>query len=262
MSEFSQFLRNYLDEIAIKSVSLPDQLSQKEIAIVIAAYKEKDNIASVLESLNHLLVNLGFNVIVVVDGDDDSTGETAKSFGAIVAVNPFNRGQGAALRVGYQLAEKIGARIIVTLDADGQSDPLEIPGLIRLLKEQQADIVIGSRRRGSWEKTSFLRFIGIYFFAVVISFLIGQPITDPANPLRAFKVDVITKLNLTQDQYQAPEVIIKTKLLGYKIIEAPVKNLHRKEGRSKKPNGILYGFNFTKSIITSYLEAKALRKSS
>ena len=96
------------------------------VAIVIAAYNEADVIGQVIEALPAEICGLKTVAVVVSDGSKDKTAGVAKTHGALVADVPVNRGQGAALRLGYRLAREGGARYIVTTDADGQYNPAEM----------------------------------------------------------------------------------------------------------------------------------------
>src|SRR6202030_1890287 len=109
----------------------------------------------------------------------------AAEAGAIVADVPVNRGQGAALRLGYRIAREGGARYIVTTDADGQYNPLEIESLLDPVLAGGADFVTGSGRLGRAESRDPIRGAGVRFFALLVSALTGQRISDTTFGLRA-----------------------------------------------------------------------------
>lgn len=81
--------------------------------------------------------------------------------GAIVAEAPVNRGQGAALRLGYRIALERGARYIVTTDADGQYSPLDVAAVLAPVVADRADFVTGSRRLGGELTADPLRSVGV-----------------------------------------------------------------------------------------------------
>ena len=113
-----------VDRVAIDElIDAQGPLEIAPVAIVIAAYKERDNIAQVIEGMPKEVCGLQASLIVVVDGEDDGTGAVVREAGHYACVAPVNRGQGAALRLGYRIARENGARFIVTSDADGQTDP-------------------------------------------------------------------------------------------------------------------------------------------
>jgi hypothetical protein len=95
--------------------------------------------------------------------DVDATAKEADEAGAVVCDVEVNRGQGAALRLGYRIAREGGAAYIVTTDADGQYDPAEIPSLLRPIIDGDADFVTGSRRMGSEETRDPIRKAGVRF---------------------------------------------------------------------------------------------------
>ena len=118
------------------------------VAIVIAAFNEADVIGRVIEALPATICGLETAVVVVSDGSKDKTAEEARTQGALVCDVPVNRGQGAALRLGYRLAREGGADYIVTTDADGQYNPAEMERVLAPVVAGEADFVTGSRKLG------------------------------------------------------------------------------------------------------------------
>src|SRR5205807_9270034 len=117
---------------------------------------------------------------VVVDGSSDATAERAAQGGALVCDVPVNRGQGAALRLGYWLARARGAQVIATIDADGQYEPAELARVIEPILAGRADFVSGSRRLGTELTTDPVRHLGVLVFGALISLMVRHRITDPA----------------------------------------------------------------------------------
>src|SRR2546430_445641 len=138
------------------------------VAIVIAAYNEEGGIGPDISALPAVACGLETAVIVVADGCADGTVAEARDHGALVCDVPVNRGQGAALRLGYRIAREGGARYIVTTDADGQYNPAEIDTLLAPVVAGQADFVTGSRTLGSQETNDPVRRLGTWVFAVTI----------------------------------------------------------------------------------------------
>ena len=223
------------------------------LTVVIAAYDEEGSIGSVLARVPDVVCGLPTSVLVVADGCTDDTAGVARSTGAVVCATSANRGQGAALRLGYRLAREGGASIVATLDADGQYDPAELELVVRPIVDGTADFVTGSRRLGDDHGARRLRATGVVLFARVISLLGGQPITDPANGLRAMRAEVTGTVSLRQPQYQAAELILGAALRGYRIGEVPTTMSPRTSGRTKKGPDLLYGIRFARVIITTWL---------
>ena len=107
--------------------------------------------AMLRQSLGSALGQTGVELeaIVVDEGSSDDTAEVARDAGAAAVHLPLNRGQGAALRTGYRLALATGARLVVTMDADGQHEPSELPRLVQPIVDGRADVVNGSRVLGA-----------------------------------------------------------------------------------------------------------------
>ncbi|HJO90385.1 MAG TPA: DUF2304 family protein, partial [Anaerolineales bacterium] len=115
------------------------------IAVVIPAYNEEGVIAKVLDRVPKQVLGMSIRSIVIIDGASDRTGDVVQSQGGLAVFHVVNRGQGDALRTGFEIACREGAEIVVTMDADGQHRPEEIERLISPILEGQADYVMGSR---------------------------------------------------------------------------------------------------------------------
>jgi glycosyltransferase involved in cell wall biosynthesis len=168
-------------------------------------------------------------------------------------VAPVNRGQGAALRVAYRLAREGGALYIVSLDADGQYDPSEIPQLLDPIVRREADFVSGSRRLGSTEHYDAVRNAGVDFYARIISILTRHKITDPANGLRAMRAELTADVPLTEPQYQASELEVGAITRGWRVTERPNTMRRRGSGKSKKQHNILYALQFGRVVTKTWL---------
>ena len=255
-----------LDSSAVEAFATqygPRATSLPPVAIVIAAYNEEGAIGQVVEHLPPKVSGLQVAVIVVSDGSSDGTVKEAEAAGALVCDVPVNRGQGAALRLGYRLAREGGAQYIVTTDADGQYNPAEIPGLLAPILAGEADFVSGSRTQGSEETKDPVRKLGVRVFALTISALTGQRVTDPSFGLRAMRAEVTGAVLLEQPQYQAAELLIGVLAHGYRVTERPATIHKRKVGHSKKGHNALYGLYFARVIGgTWWRERRRTRSSS
>ena len=119
---------------------MPTPTPTDEIVALIPGYQEGPRIGAVVEAAGAHLP-----VIVVDDGSTDDTAEVAEAAGATVIRQVPNAGKGAALRTGFRQALERGSAAAITLDADGQHDPAEIPAFIDAFRERRPELVIGRR---------------------------------------------------------------------------------------------------------------------
>ena len=96
-----------------------------------------------------------------------------------------------ALRVGYEIGLKLEGGVVASIDADGQHDPDELPLVVRPILSGAADMVVGSRRLGEFERESHLRHAGMYLLSGVVSLLHGERITDVSSGFRATSAELI-----------------------------------------------------------------------
>ncbi len=224
------------------------------VVAVVAAYEEEGNIGDVLKVMPTLIGDLEVSTLVVVDGGTDHTAQIAIDSGAYTCILPVNLGQGAALRLGYELAAAHGARYVVTLDADGQNDPAEMAGMVQPLLEDTADFVIASRRLGVDQTTDRFRRAGVRFYASIINSILSQELTDSSNGYRAFNVEVLNDIapHLVQDQYQTSEVLITAASRGWRITQVPTLWHPRASGASKKGGNLIFGMQYARVIGTTW----------
>jgi hypothetical protein len=225
----------------------------REITVIIPALNEAQNLDHLLPKMPGSIMGHSVGVLVVDDGSVDNTVDVVAKHACSVVSNPINRGGGAALRLGYDIAMASGVKYIVTMDADGQHLPNEIEGLVRPLLKSDMDIVIGSRVLGRRQKDNVFRWVGIHIFNFVINLLAGARITDCSSGFRAFRMDSLQKILLLQDQFHTAELIIEAGKKGLRIDEAPISVLRRHSGKSKKGKDLSYGINFSKTILKAWL---------
>jgi glycosyltransferase involved in cell wall biosynthesis len=224
------------------------------LAIVIPAYNEAPTVAEVIAEIPAEVAGLATEAIVVVDGAKDATAARAAEAGALVCDVPVNRGQGAALRLGYWLARARGAEVIVTIDADGQYEAEEIARVIEPIRSGTADFVSGSRRLGTELTTDATRHAGVIVFGALISVLVRQRITDPACGLRAMRSEVTAAVTLEQPQYQASELMISAALHGFRLAEVPTTMRDRGQHATgtKKGGNFGYGVRFARAAVHTW----------
>jgi glycosyltransferase involved in cell wall biosynthesis len=224
------------------------------LAIVIPAYNEEPTVAAVVAEIPAEAAGLATEVIVVVDGAKDATAAEATRAGALVCDVAANRGQGAALKLGYWLARARGARVICTIDADGQYEPEEIGAVVRPILDGKADFVSGSRRLGAELTTDKTRHAGVIVFGALISVLVRHRVTDPACGLRAMSSDLTAAVTLEQPQYQASELMISAALNGFRLHEVATTMRDRGDHatKTKKGGNFGYGVRFARAAVHTW----------
>jgi hypothetical protein len=233
--------------------SVIDDLPPGErLVVVVPAHDEAANIGPVLAAMPAIVAGLPVATLVVDDASVDRTTEIARKEGALVARLPIRRGQGMALRVGYEIALRLGATVIASVDADGQHDPDELPLVVEPVVRGEADMAVGSRVLGKYQKESHLRHLGVYVLSGLVSLLYGQRVTDVSSGLRATRADLMRRLQLEQDQYSS-EILVEALRHKAKVKEVPMTVRARASGESKKPSSLRYGWRFTKVMFQTWL---------
>ena len=235
-----------------RQAGLPDRFEGK-IAILVPAYNEAENIGVVLDQMPAEVCGVRTEVLVVDDGSRDGTGDVAAEHGALVARHVTNRGGGAALRTGYRLMVESGAEIVVTLDADGQHLPSEMPRLVEPVLSGEVDVAHGSRVLGHADRNHFARELGIVFFNRLVSFITRTHVTDCSNGYRAVRTTVLPQLVLRQEQFHTSEFMIEAIKRGIPAKEVPITVEQRLHGHSKKPAVMRYGLGFANAIVRTWL---------
>jgi glycosyltransferase involved in cell wall biosynthesis len=257
--------RRYVAEVRSQAIEMfRNRLNGRPFApviVVIAAYNEEECLGGVLDAIPPEACGLRVEVLVVDDGSDDRTSEVAAEHGVHLVRLERNCGHGIALRVGYQLAREHGARYIVTLDADGQWDPLELESVLEPVVAGEADFVVGSRVLGRAETDDSFRHAGVRFFAALVRLLTGVPVTDTSSGYRAMVAELTGRVRQEEVQYQSSELLIGAIYEGYRVAERPIVMHKRAAGESKKGHNLLYGFRFARVVLgTWWRERRAARR--
>jgi glycosyltransferase involved in cell wall biosynthesis len=209
-----------------------------------AAYNEEKNIAAIIAQLQ----KMSYSIIVCNDGSSDMTGEIAEKMGATVINHKRNLGFGAALRSIFLKANELNADILVTIDADGQHNPLEIKDILKPIEDNEADVVIGSRFSGKTSKIPKYRIIGIKAINKLTSSSSENKLIDPLSGFRAYTKKVFKEI-LPADSGMggSTEVLIKANQRKFRIVEIPI--LVNYEGDTSTHNPINQSFSLIFSTM-------------
>lgn len=205
----------------------------KKIVIIMPAFNEEISIASmVILSKNH-----ADEVIVIDDASDDRTGQLAEVAGARVIRHQHNTGKGGALKTGFGAALKEGADIIVTIDADGQHNPAEIPSLIAPIFAGEADLVIGSRYlSGNKKDTPAYRRIGQTVLDRATQADTGLILTDTQSGFRAFSAKYASIFRFKQSSFAIEsEMLSEAAEAGLRIKEVEIDVRYDVDGSTEHP---------------------------
>jgi glycosyltransferase involved in cell wall biosynthesis len=228
------------------------------VAGLICAYEEEANIGAVLAAMPKEACGLAVTTLVVVDGGSDRTDQVAKAAGAVTFVLSENLGHGYALRVGYALSIELGAQYVVTLDADGQNDPTEIPAMLQPLVDDEADFVVASRVLGRDTTTDRFRKLGVRVFSWAMSAMGHTKLTDTSNGYRALRASMLDDIayRLVQPQYQTAELLIIAMKRGWRVTERPTVWLPRASGTTKKGKNWLFGFRYGRVVAETWWKVR------
>ncbi len=162
------------------------------------------------------------NAVLVDDGSSDRTGEVAREAGASVLRHEVNRGKGAALKTGFAYALEKGFEGVVTLDADGQHLPGEIPKLVAARESTGADLIIGSREH-LFDQMLVRRRLANRFSAWSIAKTSGTGVTDSQSGFRFYSADLLRSVTLKSNGFDMEsEVIVRAGRGGFRVIVVPI----------------------------------------
>lgn len=221
---------------------------EPEISVVLPAFNEAESVGDCVGELRGVLVGMGrtFEIIVV---DDGSTDETFAVLQRLKASVPELRALRFARRAGQTAAMAAGFRharsgIVVTLDADGQADPADIPILLDKLAEW--DVVCGVRTARS---DSFLRRVSSRIANAVRNRLTGDHITDTGCTLKAYRREFLERIPLFKGMHRFLPTLLRQS--GARVTEVPVRHRPRRKGSSK--------YNIRNRLFRSFRDVFAVR---
>ncbi|RZD48737.1 MAG: glycosyl transferase [Thaumarchaeota archaeon] len=215
-----------------------------KIVIGIPAYNEEKNIAGILVKLKKITQD----IIVCDDGSNDQTAKIAEELGAIVISHERNLGYGAGIRTIFLKAKEIKADVLVTFDADGQHRIEDLNSVIEPIKNNEADIVIGSRFLNDGNKVPKYREIGIKTITVITNSSIGEKLSDSQSGFRAYNRKVLENITPSESGMGvSTEILIKASKNKFQIKEVPI--IISYEGNTSTHNPVSHGASVILSTI-------------
>jgi glycosyltransferase involved in cell wall biosynthesis len=235
-----------------------------KLVVQIPALNEEKTLADVIRGIPRSIPGISSTEVVVVDdGSSDRTSEIAEQNGAVVVRHEKTRGVGAAFRSGVEQSAELGADIIVTIDADGQFDTLDIPKLVEPIVRGQADFVAASRfiDKSMAPEMPWLKRWGNDFMARWISRLVGHRFHDVSCGFRAYSRNAYLRLILLGDFTYTHETFLSLAFSRIPIREVPVKvRGTREHGDSRVASNLFrYGWRTAAIILKTFRDYKPMR---
>ncbi|MFH1430157.1 MAG: glycosyltransferase family 2 protein [Candidatus Uhrbacteria bacterium] len=207
---------------------------------VIPAYNEERTVGDVVRRVREFIPH----VVVVDDGSSDATAERARAAGAYVVCHVVNRGLGGALGTGIRIACDLGADFIVTLDADGQHDPVDAPALIAPIERGDADVVIGVRERSVDIPVS--RRVAHAVSNIYTRLLFGVYCSDTQSGFRAMSRSAAMRIEIRTNRMEvSSEIIGEIGRHKLRLVEVPIRTIYTDYSLSK-------GQSFTAGLKTAW----------
>lgn len=209
-------------------MTAPDKL-----LVIIPAFNESGAIQTVVSQVKAAVP--GAPILVIDDYSRDNTKELARAAGAQVLPLPHHLGLGGCVQAGYKLAYELGFDYVARVDGDGQHDPIDIPRLLKVLKEKDCQMVIGSRfvEGGGGEYSSLPRGVGIQLFRWILRPIMGKPVHDPTSGFVAVNREALEVFSHSFPlEYPEIEALVVLQRKRFKFEEVPCRFRDRMAGRS------------------------------
>jgi glycosyltransferase involved in cell wall biosynthesis len=216
-----------------------------KIAIGLPAYNEEKNIALIIAKLE----KISDIIIVCNDGSSDLTGKIASKMGVVVVNHKRNMGYGAAISSLFLKARSLDVDILVTFDADGQHDVLDIEKVIVPILENKADLVIGSRfLDDNKDNVPSYRKVGIKIITKLTNTSLKEKISDSQSGFRAYSKQVLSKITPSDHGMGvSSEILLKASNNSFRISEIPIKISY--EGDTSTHHPVSHGLSVTLSTL-------------
>jgi glycosyltransferase involved in cell wall biosynthesis len=206
---------------------MPDAVDR--IIVLIPAYEEGPRVAAVVGAASRHLP-----VVVVDDGSTDDTAGAAEAVGAIVIRQHPNAGKGAALRAGFRHALADGAAAAVTLDADGQHDPAEIPAFLDAFRERRPGLIVGRR---DFSAMPPIRRLSNVLGGAAVSVALGRRVPDNQSGYRLVGRELMRAMLSSEEsgfEFEV-EMIARCIALGLPLDSVPIRTIYAGEPSHIQP---------------------------
>ncbi|WP_020571166.1 glycosyltransferase family 2 protein [Neolewinella persica] len=213
------------------------------LSVVVTVYNELENIRPLIKRINDALTGMEYEIIYVDDGSSDGTVKELKSIDdprLVVVEFRKNYGQSLALMAGIDIAQ---GQFIATMDGDLQNDPLDIPAMLEMVRDEEWDLVVGERVNR--QDGALLRKIPSRIANWIIRNLSGVHLRDYGCALKVFRTEIAKDMGVYGELHRFISVLAS--LEGARITQIPVRHHARQFGQSK------YGLGRTFKVISDLM---------
>jgi glycosyltransferase involved in cell wall biosynthesis len=206
------------------------------LSVVIPVYNEEKTIEEMISRVEEVK-GIDKEIIIIDDASTDGTVEILKKLqkekpGLKIYFKEKNRGKGHTLKIGF--GHTTGDYVIIQ-DADDEYDPKDIKKLLRVLEEDNVDVVYGSRFSGSYEDMSNLHYFGNKLLTLITNVLFGVMLTDMETCYKLMPGSFVRNLDIKSDRFDfEPEITAKILKAGLRIKEVPINYRGRSFSEGKK----------------------------
>jgi glycosyltransferase involved in cell wall biosynthesis len=222
-----------------------------DICVVIPALNAAGTIVAVIRGA----LKYVSRVIVADDGSTDDTAGVARASGAEVISIGLNRGKGNALKVLFERATAEGYAAVISMDADGQHDPEEIPRFLSEYRANPGCIIVGSRMRER-DKIPRARYNSMHIARFYVSLVANQFVEDTQCGYRLYPLDIVNGLKLVTEKYVTEtEILMKAGDMGVRIHFVTIRTIYGEAGSHFRP---VTDVTLITAYVISYVHVKWL----
>lgn len=224
-------------------------MADTSLAILIPAYNEERVIGSVVTAIPRMVAGVDrIETVIVNDGSKDRTAAKAATAGAIVISHRINRGYGVAITSCLAAAKALNVTVGVTMDADGQHDPNDLPTLIEPILMDKADVVVGTRMSNP-TGMPLIRILGNRAMNAILKFFWRIKTTDSQSGYRAYGRKALETIRLQATGFEvSTEMFYAAKQANLRVVEVPIRSIYTDYSKAKGQNPITAVLTFVRFL--------------